>query len=517
MRAFGGNTSKKRQAFGSRAAVVRRREGTRCFVPERRRGRRRQSAIRAERAPASGAIKLVCVAQFVVVLDVTIVTTALPAIRQALGFSDAELQWVFTAYALVFGGLLIFGGRVADLAGRRRTFLIGLGLFAVASAGCALAWSPAALVGGRVLQGAGAALLSPAALAVLTTLSEPGESRRRAVGWWTAVAAGGGASGWVFGGLITEYVGWRWVFAVNVPIAAVALVVALRVLPADRPPARTSRLDLGGALTATAGLALLVYGLTSAGARGLDQIASWLLLLLAAIAFVIFVRHEGRTANPLLPLGLLRSRSVAGANLTAVAITASTTPAMYLAVLYVQQVLGLSAARGSLLFPGVNLGVIAGSLLGPRLLGRLGARRTLLAGFGGIAVGTTLLLLMPGDGLPVVQLVGAFAVMGLGLGAASVASTQTGTDAADPAYRGVASGLLNSAAQVGTAVGVALLLPLAAAIGLDTMTGYRIGWIGAGVIALAGALAGLLVPAARAPRSNTGDTVPSSTVEQRWG
>jgi MFS family permease len=291
------------------------------------------------------------------------------------------------------------------------------------------------------------------------------------------------------------------------------LVVALRVLPADRPPARTSRLDLGGALTAAAGLALLVYGLTSAGARGLDQVASWLPLLLAAIAFVIFVRHEGRTAHPLLPLGLLRSRSVAGANLTAVAITASTTPAMYLAVLYVQQVLGLSAARGSLLFPGVNLGVIVGSLLGPRLLGRLGARRTLLAGFGGIAVGTTLLLLlMPGDGLPVVQLVGAFAVMGLGLGAASVASTQTGTDAADPAYRGVASGLLNSAAQVGTAVGVALLLPLAAAIGLDTMTGYRIGWIGAGAIALAGALAGLLVPAARASRSNTGDTVPSSTV-----
>jgi EmrB/QacA subfamily drug resistance transporter len=459
MRAFSGNTSKKRQA-----------------------------------------IRLVCVAQFVVVLDVTIVTTALPAIRQALGFSDAELQWVFTAYALIFGGLLIFGGRVADVVGRRRTFLIGLGLFAVASAGCALAWSPAALVAGRVLQGAGAALLSPAALALLTTLSEPGESRRRAVGWWTAVAAGGGATGWVLGGVISEYVGWRWVFAVNVPIGLVTMALALRTLPVDQKQDRAARLDLGGALTATAGLALLVYGLTSAGARGIDRAASWLPLLFAAIGFVIFVRHEERTADPLLPLGLLRSRSVAGANLTAVAITASTTPAMYLAVLYVQQVLGLPAARGSLLFPGVNLGVIAGSLLGPRLLGRLGARGTLLAGFGGIALGTTLLLLVPGDGLPVVQLVGAFAVMGLGLGAASVASTQTGTDAADPAYRGVTSGVLNSAAQVGTAVGVALLLPLAAAIGLDTMTGYRIGWIGAGAIALAGALAGLLVPAVRAPK-----------------
>jgi EmrB/QacA subfamily drug resistance transporter len=443
------------------------------------------------------ALAVLCVAQFVVVLDLTIVTTALPAIRQALGFSDAQLQWVFTAYALVFGGLLIFGGRVADIAGRRRTFLIGLGLFAVASAGCALAWSPAALVAARVLQGAGAALLSPSALALLTTLTEPGESRRRGVGLWTAVAASGGASGWVLGGLISEYVGWPWVFAVNVPIAAVAMAIAARALPADRPRTNAPRLDVGGAVTATAGLALLVYGLTSAGERGLDRVVSWLPLLLAALAFVIFVRHEGRTADALLPLGLLRSRPVAGANLTAAAITVSTSPAMYLAVLYVQQMLGIPAGRASLLFPAVNLGVIAGSLAGPRVLGRLGARRTLVTGFGGIALGTTLLLLLPGNGLPVVQLLAAFAVMGTGLGAASVASTQTGTDAADPTYRGVASGVLNSAAQVGTAVGVALLLPLAAAVGLNTMTGYRIGWIGAGAVALLGALAGLLVPAAR--------------------
>ena len=319
-------------------------------------------------------------------LDATIVTTALPAIRQALGFSDAGLQWVFTAYALVFGGLLICGGRVADLAGRRRTFLIGLGLFTAASAGCALAWSPAALVAARVLQGAGAALLSPAALALLTTLSEPGEARRRAVGWWTAVAAGGGASGWVLGGLISEYAGWRWVFAVNVPIGLMALVITPWLLPADRKETSTSRLDLGGALAATAGLALLVYGLTSAGDRGSSS-ARWLPLLLAAVAFMIFVRHERRTSDPLLPLGLLRSRPVAGATLTALAITASTTPAMYLSVLYVQDVLGVPAGRASLLFPAVNLAVIAGSLLGPRLLVRLGGRRTLLVGFTGIALG----------------------------------------------------------------------------------------------------------------------------------
>jgi EmrB/QacA subfamily drug resistance transporter len=447
------------------------------------------------------ALLVLCIAQFVVVLDATIVTSALPAIRQALGFSQAGLQWVFTAYALVFGGLLIFGGRVADLVGRRRTFLIGFGLFTAASAGCALAWSPAALLTARVLQGAGAALISPAALALLTTLSEPGRGRRRAVGWWTAVAAGGGASGWVFGGLITEYAGWRWVFAVNVPLGLVALIIAPRVLPEDQRQTRTSGLDLGGALTATAGLALLVCGLTSAGERGLGRPSSWLPLLLAAVAFVIFVRHEDRTADPLVPLGLLRSRQVAGANLTALTITASTTPAMYLSVLYVQDVLGVSAGRASLLFPAVNLAVIAGSLTGPRLLGRLSARHTALAGFAGIAIGITILMTLPGGGLPVAQLLSAFALIGAGLGTASVASTQTGTEAANPAYRGVASGVLNSAAQVGTAAGVALLVPLAAATASSVMTGHRIGFVGACAVALGGAISSLLLPA-RVPRSN---------------
>jgi len=466
----------------------------------------------AGNTPASArmwALAVICVAQFVVVLDATIVTTALPAIRQALGFSDAGLQWVFTAYTLVFGGLLICGGRVADLVGRRRTFLIGLGLFAAASGGCALAWSPAALVAARVFQGAGAALLSPAALALLTTLTEPGEGRRRAVGWWTAVAAGGGASGWVLGGLISEYAGWRWVFAVNVPIGLIALVITPWLLPADRKETPTSRLDLGGALAPTAGLALLVYGLTSAGDRGLGQLSSWGTLLLAATAFVIFVRHERRTADPLLPPGLLRSRPVAGANLIALALTASTTPAMYLSVLYVQDVLGVPAGRASLLFPAVDLAVIAGSLLGPRLLVRRGGRRTLLVGFTGIAMGITALMILPAGGLPVVQLLAAFTLIGAGLGAASVASTQTGTDAADPAYRGVASGVLNSAAQVGTAVGVALLVPLAAAAaGPAVMTGYRIGFLGACAIALAGALSSLLVPV-RPTSDRKGSKVPT--------
>jgi MFS family permease len=247
-------------------------------------------------------------------------------------------------------------------------------------------------------------LLSPAALALLTTLTEPGEERRRAVGWWTAVAAGGGASGWVLGGLITEYAGWRWVFAVNAPIGLAALVMSLPLLPAGKG-GRATRLDLGGALTATAGLSLLVYGLTSGGERGLSRPASWLSLLLAAAAFVIFVHHERPDDRPLLPLGLLRSRPVAAANLTAAAHPAATSPAMYLCVLYVQQVLEVPTGRASLLFPALNLAVIAGSLTGPRLLRRLGARHTLLAGFVAMAGGITSLLALPAEGLPVAQLV----------------------------------------------------------------------------------------------------------------
>jgi EmrB/QacA subfamily drug resistance transporter len=456
-------------------------------------------------------IAVVCVAQFGVVLDVTIVTTALPAIRPALGFSEAGQQWIFTAYALVFGGLLICGGRVADVFGHRRIFLIGLGLFTLASVGCALAWSAEALVAARVAQGAGAALLSPAALAMLTTLTMPGEERRRAVGLWTAVAAGGGASGWVLGGLITEYAGWRWVFAVNVPIGVIALVMGLLVLPAGHRQRAAARLDLGGALTATAGLSLLVYGLTGVGERGLSQPTSWVPLLLAIAALAILLRHESRTPDPLLPLGLLRSRTVAGGNVTAAAITAATSSAMYLSVLYVQQMLHVPAARASLLFPALNLAVIAGSLTGPRLLRGLGARRTLLAGFAGIASGIISLLALPAQGLPVARLLAAFAVMGAGLGIASVASTQTGTSAADPEYRGVVSGVLNSAAQVGTAVGVALLLPLAAGAGLNTMSGYHLGFVGAGVIALAGAFASFLIPAR--PRHKNGSSRTSGSAE----
>ncbi|MFL6121979.1 MFS transporter [Actinophytocola sp.] len=420
----------------------------------------------------TGNIATVCVAQFVVVLDTTIVTTALPAIGPALGFAPGGLSWVITAYTVVFGALLVPFGRLADLLGPRRAFRLGTALFVGASAGCALAWAPAALVVARAVQGAGSALLSPAALALLTAMTEPGAARRKAVGWWTAAAACGGASGWVLGGLLTEFLDWRSVFWVNVPIGL--LLLGVRRLPAGER--RDVRVDIAGAALTIAAVGLVVYALA-----GVPAVTSWLLLVLAVAAAAGLVRRLRRTADPLLPV----LRVAAGANLTALGLTAATTPVMYLATLYVQEVCRLSPARAALLFPVFNVAVVAASLAAPSLLRVLGARRTLLAGFATVAAGTVVFATLPAGGMPVTQLVAGFAVLGAGLGAASVASTHAGTEAARE-HHGVASGALNSSAQLGTAVGLALLAPFAA--------DYRLGFLGAGVVALAGTAAALLVP-----------------------
>jgi MFS family permease len=412
----------------------------------------------------AGNIAVVCTAQFVVVLDATIVTTALPAIGVDLGVHRTELPWVITAYTLVVGALLVPCGRLTDLFGPRRTFRVGVAVFVASSAACAVAWHPAVLVAARAVQGLGAALLSPAALALLTAISEPGAVRRRAVGWWTAAAAGGGASGWVLGGLLTEFLGWRSVFWVNVPIGLVLLVV--RTLP----PGVRQRVafDVPGAVAITVTLGLAVYGLHN---------HDWLPLLLAGVVAVPLVRHLLRTADPVLPV----LRSAAGPNLVALALTACTTPAMYLSTLYVQDVMGLSPALASLLFPAFNLAVIAGSLAGPAVLRRLGPGRVMLIGFVALAGSAGVLAALPGGGMPVGQLLVAFAGMGAGLGVASVASTHAGTEAVEPGRQGVAGGVLMSSAQVGTAVGLAVLTPLA-----TTPDVYRVGFLGTGVIAVAG-------------------------------
>lgn len=451
-------------------------------------------------------VALLCVAQFVVVLDTTIVAIALPAMQADLGLSTTALGWVVTAYTLTFGGCLLAGGRLADRRGRRRAFVAGLALFALASLGCGLAPGGGSLLAARAVQGLGAALIAPAALALLTTALPVGAARARALGMWTAAAAGGGAGGWVLGGLLSGLLSWRWVFLVNVPVCAAAVALAPRVLPAQRVPA-PARADVAGAMLATGGLATLVLALTLAGTRG-PGAGTTLVAFATAIALLsAFVRIEARAADPLLDRALLRRPGVIGPNVVAAALTAATTPPMFLCTLYAQDVLGLGPVAAGLLFPPFNLAVIAGSLAGPRVAAAVGERRAMTGGLLAVAAGASALLAIGPDTSPVPSLLGGFVLLGAGLGVASVASTAAGTAALDRADQGFASGLLATSAQVGTVLGLALIVPLAAArtAGLDggphaQVAGFRLGFVVAAALAAATAAA-IALSGRRARRS----------------
>jgi EmrB/QacA subfamily drug resistance transporter len=415
--------------------------------------------------PRAIVVALLCTAQFVVVLDVTIVAVALPAIRDGLGFRIADLQWVVTAYTLTFAGFLVLAGRLADLHGRRLVFMGGLALFSLASLACGLSDSPGALVGARAVQGLGAAAIAPAALATITATIPDGAARRCALGWWTAAAAGGGAAGWVLGGVMTEQLGWPWVFFVNVPVGAAAIALAPAVVPETRTAGASRRLDLRGAIAVTSALALLVLALTRAET---DGPASPLVLGPAAVGLAllaVFARIEARAPDPLLPAALLRADGLLGANLVAATLTATTTASLLLCMLELQGPQGRSPLETGTLFAPFNVAVIAGSLLGGRAVHGLGARGAMAAGLGGIGAGGAWLAVPVAGGAPPLTVLPAFAAMGGGLGVASVASTAAGTAAAGRTREGVASGLLSTAAQVGTALGVAVVLSIAAAAG----------------------------------------------------
>jgi MFS family permease len=431
-------------------------------------------------------LALLCVAQFVVVLDATIVAIALPAIGDDLGVSATGLQWVLSAYTLTFGGLLMLAGRAADLAGRRRAFRAGLGLFALASLACALAPTAAALVAARAVQGAGAALVAPAALALLVATESGGAARSRALALWTAAAAGGGASGWVLGGAISGGLGWQWVFAINVPVCLAGLALAGRLLPESRERG-VARLDVRGALALTAGVGAVLLGLSRGESDGLAALGP-LAAGLALLAY--FARRQRRSPAPLLPPAALRAPGLARGTLAALALTGATTPAMFLCVLHVQRHGGVAPAEAGLLFAPFNLAVVAGSLAGPRVSARTGERPAMAGGLGAIAAGAGWLAATGAGSIG--ALLVAFGLMGCGLGVASVASTAAGTRAAGSDGPGVASGLLNTAAQLGSALGLALLVGPAAA------AGFAWGWAGAAVLAAAAALAigGVRRPAA---------------------
>ena len=463
---------------------------------------------RERRWPALG---LLCVAQFVVVLDATIVAVALPEIQDELGFSQAGLQWVVSAYTLAFGGFLLLAGRVADLWGRRRLFMIGLAVFSAASLACGLAVSPLTLLGARIAQGLGAAIVAPSALSSLTAAFSEGNGRGRALGVWTAAAAGGGATGWLLGGLLTGALGWEWVFLINVPVGLAGIALAPFLVSESRDSTAPLRLDVAGAVSVTAGLTLLVYGITRVQEVGPLAPATLASLGFSVVLLVVFVVLERRVRHPLVPPGIFRSRPLLGANLVALALTAATTPPMLLCTLYVQRVLGYPPAEAGLVFPPFNLAVIGGSLLGPRLVRRAGARATMVCGLLAIAAGSACLLGIGAQGGGyLLYMVPGFVLMGSGLGCASVASTTLGTAAADGGLQGLASGLLNSAAQIGTVLGLAILVPLSAARsealagtapdGVALVEGFRLAFWGAVGIAACGVVISMLLTGRNSPK-----------------
>lgn len=432
-------------------------------------GKRNSSKIGSQRRLA---LALLCIAQFMVVLDVQVVAIALPAIQREFALSQANLQWVITAYVLPFGGFLLLAGRAADLYGRRRFFIAGLLLFALASLGCGLAHSEPWLIATRALQGLGAALISPAALALLTSIFPVGSQRNHALGWWGAAAPLGGVSGLLLGGLLTSGPGWPWIFFINVPLGLLGAMLAPFVLVESRAPGAT-RLDIGGALTGTAGLAALIYSLTQMPAVGIgapQTLGSLALVLVFLIAFVVI---EGRVHTPLVPFGIFRLRTLIGATLVSLLLTFITSPPLFFGTLYLQQVVGTSPFLTGLAFLPESLSIALCSALGARLTTRLGARWSMIIGMSVLILAMLLLSqLSVIDGYWHALLPG-LVVLGFGLGVASVASTSAGMAQVKAAEHGLVAGLLNTAAQIGTALGLALLDTVAAsAITLLKSWGY---------------------------------------------
>ncbi|MFI0220832.1 MFS transporter [Streptomyces lydicus] len=400
----------------------------------------------------------VAVVQFMVSLDLSVVNVGLPQIAAGLGFSAVGLTWVIHAYALTFGGLLLLGGKAADRYGRGRVLRFGLGLFGLASLAGGLAQWPGQLVAARAAQGVGAAALAPAALALLTATFPSGRARVRAFGVWSAMNAAGGAFGVLVGGLLTEYASSRWVMFVNVPMAACALALARRGVAAGRPTARGGRPDVLGALLATAGMTLLVFGVVRTDRYAWSSPVTLTTLAVAVAILAAFLHVERTTARePLIRLGLFAHRSVAGANTFNLLVGAAMASAFYFVSLYLQRVLGTGPALTGVMFLPFSLAVIAGSVLAVKLGYRL-APRTLVV-IGGLLTGTGLAwfgLISP-HGSFTTDVLGPSIVAGGGFGLCLAPVVSLATAGVAPRETGTASGLLNSSRQIGTSLGLAVL------------------------------------------------------------
>ncbi|MER6524590.1 MFS transporter [Streptomyces sp. NPDC001508] len=454
--------------------------------------------IRSRTAPPTWlVVALACAGQFLVVLDVSVVNVALPSMRTDLGLSGAGLQWVVNAYAIAFAGFMLLGGRAGDLYGRKRMFLVGLGLFTLASLGGGLAQEGPQLLLARAVQGLGAAVLAPSTLTLLTAAVPEGPARARAVATWTAVGAGGGAAGGLVGGVLVDALSWRWVLLINVPVGAVVLAGSVAWLAESRAGERR-RLDLPGALLVTAGLATLAYGIVQTEAEGWTAAAT-LLPLAAGLALLgLFLLVEARAVAPLMPLRLLRQRPVAAANAAMLVSGSAMFSMWYFMTLYAQNVLGYSPLEAGLALVPSSLAVVAGSKLAPRFMPVLGPRNVAVvgtlvaaAGFGWQSTMT------PHGAYPTeIMLPGVLMMLGAGLAATPLASLAT--SGAAPGEAGLVSGLVNTSRTMGGSLGLAVMSTIAAARTAGTPTpaaltdGYALAFRVSAVMLLAGAALMLL-------------------------
>jgi EmrB/QacA subfamily drug resistance transporter len=397
-----------------------------------------------------------------VILDVAIVNVALPSIKSDLGFSSTGLQWVITAYAIFFGGMLLLGGRLADLLGRRRMFIAGLALFSGMSLLCGLAWSSGSLVAFRALQGLGGALLAPAALSLLMTTFAEGRERNRALGIYGAASGSGAAAGVLLGGVLTSYLGWSWIFFINIPVGLAAIALTPFLLRDSRAELPHRHFDLAGAATVTSGLMLLVYALTRATTDGWSSPVTVGLLAGSAALIATFVWIESRSHAPLLPLRIFRLRALSAANGTMAIVGAVTFAEFFTLTLYVQDVLHYSAVQSGVAFVAFALSVVVTSNLAQVVVARVGVRATLMTGLTMAAISLGLLTQLPVDGHYFWDLFPAFVLGGAGLGFSFVPVTIASLAGVERADAGVASGLVNTSRQIGGAIGLAAISTIAA-------------------------------------------------------
>jgi EmrB/QacA subfamily drug resistance transporter len=472
------------------------------------------------------ALIVVCLGQFMVVLDATIVNVALPSIKADLHVSEANLQWIVNAYTLLFGGFLLLGGRAADLFGRRNLFIAGVVLFSTASLINGFASSEEMLIGARAAQGLGGALLSPAALAVITTTFAEGAERTKALSVWAAIASGGSAVGLLLGGILTETLSWEWIFFINVPIGVGIVLAALRLVPNSRVEGGSRHFDLAGAVSVTAGLLVLVYAIVKAQDWGWVSGSTLGLAALAVGLLGLFIWIESRSPFPLVRLGLFKLRSLAVGNGVFLLVVGGLFAMFFFASLYLQNILGYSALTTGFAFLPVTVGIMMGAVTAQQLVPKAGVKRVLLTGLGVAAIGLAILGASTQVDGTYLGVLGGLFPMSIGMGAAFVTLTLVATTNVDESDAGLASGIFNTSQQVGGALGLAVLStfandrttairsdltgqPTHAQVQSALVEGFQLAFfVAAGLIAVGVLLLGLLLRQRDVARIDAGDAVP---------